>query len=89
MPMYPYGGVSENAPAAPAAAEIGHGGSNEVIPPAAAGSDAIPQGFPLPGAGLPSGIFDSSYSGSGQTFNPPSESAPPAGGRPSAPPVTT
>jgi len=73
MPMYPYGGESENAPSA---GMVAFGGSNEVIPPAQPASVPISEqakGFPLPGMGLPAGIFDSNYS-SGQTWTEPGES---------------
>lgn len=76
MPMYPYGGESENAPSAGMMSE---GGSNEVIPnavPAAVPISEQTKGFPLPGLGLPQGIFDSNYS-SGRVWTEPGETSGP------------
>lgn len=83
MPMYPYGN-SENAPAA----DMGEaGGSNEVIPPADAGTEPTAHGFPLPGGGLPGGVFDSDYP-AGPAWRDPGYPAPSIGAPPKAPPAT-
>jgi hypothetical protein len=86
MPMYPYGN-SENAPAA----DMGEaGGSNEAIPPAAPAAVPISEqakGFPLPGVGLPGGVFDSDYP-AGPAWRDPSYPAPSIEAPPKAPPST-
>ncbi len=84
MPMYPYGGESENAPGA---SMLESGGTNEAIPPAAAAAaEPMAKGFPLPGEGLPGGVFDSEYP-AGPAWRDPDYPAPSIQPPPAARPV--